>query len=91
MVSGPRRPSLADQVTAGAELAVLADGPWAHRWYWVADLEAMRHSARRYPSTHPAGIFQNYQATTDRAAHPDDPELTGRVYRYSPPAPETQR
>lgn len=83
-MSGPRRRTLADQVAAGGELAVLADGPRAHRWYWVADLDAVRVNARRYPSTHPSGVFQNYQATSERLAHPEDPELTGRVYRYQP-------
>jgi hypothetical protein len=39
---------------------------------------------RRYPPSHPSGVFQNYQATTERDGHPEEQELTGRVYRYQP-------
>jgi hypothetical protein len=61
-VSRPgRRPALAKQVTAGAELVVLIDGPWAGRWYWADDLAAMQHAARRYQPNHPAGQLQSYQ------------------------------
>jgi len=55
-VSRPgRRSALAEQVTAGAELVVLIDGPWAGRWYWAEDLVAMQHAARRYQPNHRPG------------------------------------
>ena len=84
-----RRPTLAEQVATGAELVVLADGPWAGRWYWAEDLAAMQRAARRYRPTDAAGQLQNYQRGTDHAPHPSDPKVTGLIYRYRPPTPVT--
>jgi hypothetical protein len=73
---------------AGRELVVLADGPWAQRCYWRTDLEAMQQASRDrgYADDHPAAVLRSYQPTEQRQPHPDDPDRTTRVYRYSPPA-----
>jgi hypothetical protein len=85
-VSRPgKRPTLAEQVAAGAELVVLADGPWSGRWYWAQDLAAMQRAARRYRPTHDAGQLQSYQRTTDQRPHPADSKVAGAIYRYRPP------
>lgn len=79
------RSRMAEQVAAGRELVVLADGPWAHRWCWADELSDMQRAARRYPPVHPSGELRNYHRTTQQIPHPDEPELTGTAYRYHAP------
>jgi len=87
-VSGPARPSLAQQ--AGVrELAVLDDGPWFARWYWRDELEAQQAAARdahaRGGTTH-LGDKAHYRPTEQQVPHPTEVEVRGRVWTYQPPA-----
>lgn len=77
--------NLAEQA-AHAELAVLADGPWAPRWYWRSDLEEMQQASRRvgHPDGHPAAELRAYKPTDQYRPHPLDPAVSGRVWRYRP-------
>ena len=95
-MSGPRNRSrlaeqLARQVAGGRELVVLADGPWAQRWYWGDELAAMQQTARRFPAAHPAGELQHYQRSSESFPHPENAELLGQAYRYLPAAAATTR
>lgn len=79
-------PSLAELVAAGAELAVLADGPWAGAWYWRADLEAQQHAARDVHTrggTAALGDKARYRPTKHWHDHPDE-QVTGRGWTYQP-------
>lgn len=82
---------LARQVAGGRELVVLADGPWAQRWYWADELTAMQRTARRFPASHPAGELQHYQPTPHRLPHPEDSGVLGQAYRYQPAPTATTR
>lgn len=86
------RGSLAQQAT-GRELAVLADGPWAPRWYWGDDLEAMQQASRRtgHPDSHPAAVLRNYRPTGRWIDHPTEPDVRGRAWTYRPPIKESTR
>ncbi len=76
---------------ADRELAVLVDGPWAPRWYWRDELEAMQATSRRmgYPDQHPAAVLRGYRPTGERVAHPHNPDRDGRAWRHHPPGPAT--
>jgi hypothetical protein len=76
-----KRKSLVDDA-ATRKLAVLTDGPWRGRWYWVDDLEATQESARRYLPEHPSGQLQSYVPTSRRVTHPDEPMVSGTAYTY---------
>lgn len=80
---------LARQVAGGRELVVLADGPWAQRWYWA--FTAMQQTARRFPAARPAGVLQHYQRTSGTLPHPENPELRGHAYHYLPAPAATTR
>lgn len=71
------------------ELAVLIDGPWAHRWYWRDELEAMQAASRAvgYPDEHPSAVLRCYQPAAGHRPHPSDGNRTGREWRYRPPTP----
>ncbi len=83
---GTRGPTAAQQRDEGRELVVLADGPWAQRWYWRDDLEAMQAASRHvgHLDTHPAGQLRRYRPTDDQQPHPHNTERSGRIYRYGP-------
>ena len=83
---GTRRPTAAQQRHEGRELVVVADGPWAQRWYWRDDLEAMQTASRHvgHLGTHPAGQLRRYRPTDDQQPHPHNTERSGRIYRYGP-------
>lgn len=87
--TGRRRAERTD--TADRELAVLVDGPWAPRWYWRDELEAMQATSRRmgYPDQHPAAVLRGYRPTGERVAHPHNPDRDGRAWRHHPPGPCT--
>ena len=70
----------------GRELVVLDDGPWARRWYWRDDLEAMQAASRHvgHPDTHAAGELRRYLPTDTHQAHPHHPGRSGRVYAFGP-------
>lgn len=75
----------------GRELVVLGDGPWARRWYWRDDLEAMQAASRHvgHPDTHPAGELRRYLPTDTHQAHPHHQGQSGRVYTYGPARADT--
>lgn len=88
----PRRnsrphPAPAEHAASTRELAVLVDGPWAHRWYWRDQLEAMQRASRTvgYPDEHPSAVLRGYRPTGTRRPHPDGCDRTGREWRYQPP------
>lgn len=84
-----RRRTLAAQQAGGErELAALVDGPWAPRWYWRDELEAMQRASRRmgYPGNHPSAVLRCYQPTEEFRPHPTEPDVTGRAWRYHRPA-----
>lgn len=72
----------------GREVAVLADGPWAPRRYWRADLEAMQHASRAmgYPDQHPSAILRGYRPTDEHASDDGPDGAPARLWRYQPPA-----
>lgn len=80
------RPTTTTENGGVREVAVLADGPWAPRRYWRADLEAMQHAsrARGYPDRHPCAVLRGYHRTDQ---HTDDggPDTT-----TAPTAPMTR-
>lgn len=47
--------------SAARERAVLVDGPWAPRWYWRDELEAMQQAGRRSPQS---AVLRRYRSTT---------------------------
>jgi hypothetical protein len=71
---------------ATQELAVLADGPRSHRWYWRDDLAAMQQASRNvgYDDWHPASVMRHYEPTEDFEMHPGGLGA-GRVWRYRMP------
>jgi hypothetical protein len=71
----------------GRELVVLADGPWARRCYWRADLEAMQQASRRagHADAHPSAVLRGYLPTEEHQPIGGDPDRTVQVYRYTPP------
>lgn len=73
------------EAASGRELAMLADGPWANRWYWRDNLEAMQAASARYPDGHPCAEHRGYRPTNE---YRDNPEGlgSGRVWRYRPAA-----
>ena len=85
-MSGPE-PSLAQQATR-RELAALVDGPWAPRWYWREDLEAIQASTRTmgHPDDHPAAEIRHYHPTEQWVDHPHEQDVRGRAWRYRPPS-----
>ncbi len=86
---GNRRRSLAAEAQH-RELAVVVDGPWAPCWLWREALEAMQASSRRmgHPDDHPAAAFRHYRPTDEWIEHPIEEDVTGRVWRFHPPAAE---
>ena len=70
-------------LAAGRELAVLGNGPWAPRWYWRDDLEAMQEASRGagHGDDHPAAVLRGYAPTGEWRDHPDGMG-SGRVWRY---------
>jgi hypothetical protein len=81
--SGRQRRSLREKA-AFRELAVLADGPWAPRWYWRDELEAMQEASRRmgHPDDHAAAELRGYRPTEEFEPHPTDSGVSGRVWRF---------
>ena len=77
-------PTLRDATAGGRELAVLVNGPWAPRWYWRTDLEAMQEASRRtgHPDGHPAAELRGYRPTDQWVGHPAEPEVSGRAWRF---------
>jgi hypothetical protein len=69
---------------AGRPVAVCVGGPLEGRWYFVADLEAMRAAARHVGHTadQPAGIALAYEPTTGTRAHPVE-DVLGQVWRHT--------
>lgn len=63
---------------------MLADGPWAPRWYWRDELEAMQEASRRigHRKDHPAAELRGYLPTAEFEPHPSDPGVSGRVWRF---------
>ena len=88
--------SLAELVAAGAELAVLTDGPCAGVWYWRTDLEAQQAAARHVHArggTRVLGDKAHYQPTDTWLDHPKREVqargVRGRGWTYHPdPDPE---
>lgn len=77
------RRTLAEQA-ARRELAALVDGPWAPRWYWRDELEAMQAASRSvgHPDGHPAAQLRCYRPTDGFRPHPEDAAASGREWRY---------
>lgn len=62
------RSRLAEQVGAGRELVVLADGPWRARWYWADELGGSRKPpAASHPKTHPGSCRATNRAPIEGA------------------------
>ena len=88
--------SLAELVAAGAELAVLTDGPCAGAWYLRAELEAQQAAARHVHArggTRVLGDKAHYQPTDTWLDHPKREVqargVRGRGWTYHPdPDPE---
>lgn len=80
----------AETVRSGRELAALVDGPWAPRWYWRDELEAMQAASRRagHPEGHPSAALRAYRPTGERVPHPHHPDHDGRAWRHHPPEPD---
>ncbi len=83
--------SLAELVAAGAELAVLTDGPCAGAWYWRTDLEAQQAAARHVHArggTRVLGDKAHYRPTDTWHEHPKPEEqargVRGRGWTYQP-------
>ncbi len=82
-------PSRAELVAAGAELAVLSDGPCAGAWYWRTDPQAQQHAARHEHTqggTAVLGDKAHYQPTNTRHEHPKpaQQQVCGRGWTYQP-------
>jgi hypothetical protein len=71
-------------VWGGRPVAVCVGGPLDGRWYFVADLEAMRTAARnmRHTADHPAGIALAYRPTAATRAHPVE-DVHGQVWQHT--------
>ncbi|MGD9525314.1 hypothetical protein [Pseudonocardia sp.] len=69
------------------EVAVLADGPWAPRRYWRADLEAMQQASRAigYPDDHPSAVLRRYQPTDEHLPDDGPAGAPARLWRCQPP------
>ena len=78
-----------ETVRSGRELAALVDGPWAPRWYWRDELEAIQEASRRagHPEDHPSAALRAYRPTGERVPHPHHPDHDGRAWRHHPPEP----
>ena len=84
--------SLAELVAAGAELAVLTDGPCAGAWYLRAELEAQQAAARHVHArggTRVLGDKAHYRPTDTGLEHPKPEEqalgVRGRGWTYQTP------
>ena len=83
--------SLAELVAAGAELAVLTDGPCAGAWYLRAELEAQQAAAPHVHArggTRVLGDKAHYRPTDTWLEHPKPEEqargVRGRGWTYQP-------
>lgn len=86
------RPASFAQQTADRELAALVNGPWAPRWYWREDLEAMQLASRRtgHPDGDPAAVLRSYRPTQQWIDHPSEEGVRGRAWTYQPPERSTR-
>ena len=80
------RRTLEPQVLSGRELVVLSGGPWPPCWYWRNEFEDMQQASRNtgYPDDHPAAVLRGYAPTDEWRPHPDEPDVAGRVWTYTP-------